>query len=117
MAKKKEVKDIEVLADIHVLNEIKEAIEEASVESQVAEAKEETEASVESQVAEAKEETEASVETLEVVEDVVEQSVEEVFGDKDLVTFINNNGQLRTGQYGYISKRGYKAIEKYKSKK
>lgn len=102
MAKKKEVKDIEVLADVHVLNEIKEAIEEAEAESQVAEAKEETE---------------APVETLEVVEDVVGQSVEEVFGDKDLVTFINNNGELRTGQYGYISKRGYKAIEKYKSQK
>ena len=103
MAKKKEAKDIEVLADVQVLNEIKEAIEEAEVESQVAEAKEE--------------ETEAPVETLEVVEDVVNQSVEEVFGDKDLVTFINNNGELRTGQYGYITKRGYKAIEKYKSKK
>ena len=103
MAKKKEAKDIEVLADVQVLNEIKEAIEEAEVESQVAEAKEE--------------ETEAPVETLEVVEEVVNQSVEEVFGDKDLVTFINNNGELRTGQYGYITKRGYKAIEKYKSKK
>jgi len=95
MAKKKEVKDIEVLADVQLLNEIQEAIEEAEVET-------------------------LEVETLEVeteapIEVVEEPLVEEVFRDKDLVTFVNNKGELRIGQYGYISKRGYKAIEKYKS--
>ena len=94
MAKKKEAKDIEVLADVQVLNEIKEAIEEAHVVEEVAV-------------------VEAPIE----VKEVVKPSVEEAFGDKDLVTFFNNKGELRIGQYGYISKRGYKAIEKYKSKK
>lgn len=98
MAKKKEVKNIEVLADVQLLNEIQEAIEEVEVETPEVEA-------------------EAPVEVVEVVEEVVKPSVEEVFGDKDLVTFVNNKGELRIGQYGYISKRGYKAIEKYKSQK
>ena len=85
MAKKKEVKNIEVLADVQLLNEIQEAIEEVEVETPEVEA-------------------EAPVEVVEVVEEVVKPSVEEVLGDKDLVTFVNNKGELRIGQYGYISK-------------
>jgi hypothetical protein len=108
MAKKKEVKNIEVLADVQLLNEIQEAIEEVEVETPEVETLE-----VETPEVEA----EAPVEVVEVVEEVVKPSVEEVFGDKDLVTFVNNKGELRIGQYGYISKRGYKAIEKYKSQK
>lgn len=103
MEKKKEVKDIEVLADVQLLNEIQEAIEEVEVETPEVETPEV--------------EAEAPVEVVEVVEEFVKPSVEEPFGDKDLVTFVNNKGELRIGQYGYISKRGYKAIEKYKSQK
>jgi hypothetical protein len=106
MAKKKQGKDIEVLADVQLLNEIQEAIEEATVESTEVESTE-----VESKDLESKE-VEVQV---EVVEEPKEEPIEEVFGDKDLVTFENNKGELRIGQYGYISKRGYKAIEKYKS--
>lgn len=101
MAKKKQGKDIEVLADVQLLNEIQEAIEEATVESTEVESKDLESKEVEVQV--------------EVVEEPKEEPIEEVFGDKDLVTFENNKGELRIGQYGYISKRGYKAIEKYKS--
>jgi len=110
MAKKKEVKDIEVLADVQLLNEIQEAIEEQGAE--------ESEATVtEVETSEVTETLETKEEVKEVVEVLEKPSVEEVFADKDLVTFFNNKGELRIGQYGYISKRGYKAIEKYKSKK
>jgi hypothetical protein len=102
MAKKKQGKDIEVLADVQLLNEIQEAIEEATVEPTEVESKD-----LESKDLDSKE--------VEVQVEVVEEPIEEVFGDKDLVTFENNKGELRIGQYGYITKRGYKAIEKYKS--
>ena len=108
MAKKKQGKDIEVLADVQLLNEIQEAIEESTIESTEVESTE-----VESKDLESKE-VEVQV---EVVEEPKEEPIEEVFGDKDLVTFENNKGELRIGQYGYITKRGYKAIEKYKSQK
>lgn len=109
MAKKKGAKNIEVLADVQLLNEIQEAIEESTVESTLEESTDVETTKVEN----------TSVETteVEVVEEPKEEPVEEVFGEKDLVTFENNKGELRIGQYGYITKRGYKAIEKYKSQK
>jgi len=102
MAKKKEVKDIEALT------EIQEAIQEA----QVAEVLEEKHESIDTELAD--KEVEEVVDT-QIVEPKVE--AQETFSDKDIVTFVNKRGELRVGQYGYISKRGYKAIEKYKSKK
>lgn len=109
MAKKKGAKNIEVLADVQLLNEIQEAIEESTVESTLEES---------TDVETTEVETTSVVSTkVEVVEEPKEEPVEEVFGEKDLVTFENNKGELRIGQYGYITKRGYKAIEKYKSQK
>jgi len=104
MAKKKGAKNIEVLADVQLLNEIQEAIEESTVESTLEESTD-------------VETTDVETTKVEVVEEPKEEPVEEVFGEKDLVTFENNKGELRIGQYGYITKRGYKAIEKYKSQK
>ena len=109
MAKKKGAKNIEVLADVQLLNEIQEAIEESTVESTLEESTDVETTDVET--------TEVETTKVEVVEEPKEEPVEEVFGEKDLVTFENNKGELRIGQYGYISKRGYKAIEKYKSQK
>jgi hypothetical protein len=107
MAKKKGAKNIEVLADVQLLNEIQEAIEESTVESTLEESTDVETTDVET--------TEVETTKVEVVEEPKEEPVEEVFGEKDLVTFENNKGELRIGQYGYITKRGYKAIEKYKS--
>ncbi len=109
MAKKKGAKNIEVLADVQLLNEIQEAIEESTVESTLEESTDVETTEVET--------TEVETTKVEVVEEPKEEPVEEVFGEKDLVTFENNKGELRIGQYGYITKRGYKAIEKYKSQK
>jgi|Laugrespbdmm15sn_2_1035079.scaffolds.fasta_scaffold01930_2 hypothetical protein len=109
MAKKKGAKNIEVLADVQLLNEIQEAIEESTVESTLEESTDVETTDVET--------TEVETTKVEVVEEPKEEPVEEVFGEKDLVTFENNKGELRIGQYGYITKRGYKAIEKYKSQK
>lgn len=80
---------------------------------------------------------EVETESVEVTEDVVETPIEEVkvvvepiqekveepkvepaqFKDTDIVTFYNNKGELRWAAYKYITKRGYKAIELYKTKK
>lgn len=109
MAKKKGAKNIEVLADVQLLNEIQEAIEESTVESTLEESTDVETTDVET--------TEVETTEVEVVEEPKEEPVKEVFGEKDLVTFENNKGELRIGQYGYITKRGYKAIEKYKSQK
>ena len=60
-------------------------------------------------------------ETLEVTEQVtepVEEKKEKKAEKKveylptDYVEYYNNQGQLRTGQYGYIAPRGYVAIRK-----
>lgn len=114
MAKKKGAKNIEVLADVQLLNEIQEAIEESTVESTLEESTDVETTDVETTEVET---TEVETTKVEVVEEPKEEPVEEVFGEKDLVTFENNKGELRIGQYGYITKRGYKAIEKYKSQK
>lgn len=66
--------------------------------------------------------------TEEVVEEVQVQVIQETkpvdtqkeaveFKDTDIVTFYNNKGELRWAAYKYITKRGYKAIELYKTKK
>lgn len=71
--------------------------------------------------------TEEAVETpimeVEVANESVQEKVEEPkvesaqFKDTDIVTFYNNKGELRWAAYKYITKRGYKAIELYKTKK
>ena len=116
MAKKKGAKNIEVLADVQLLNEIQEAIEEAKVEDTTVSEDIWVEVQLLNEIQETIEEVQVEP-TIQVVPAVVEEPVEEVFGEKDLVTFENNKGELRIGQYGYITKRGYKAIEKYKSQK
>ncbi len=90
----------------------------------------ETEVSVEDTVeveTESVEVTEEAVETpiieMEVANESVQEKVEEPkvepaqFKDTDIVTFYNNKGELRWAAYKYITKRGYKAIELYKTKK
>lgn len=71
--------------------------------------------------------TEEAVETpiieMEVAVEPIQEKVEEPkvdlaqFKDTDIVTFYNNKGELRWAAYKYITKRGYKAIELYKTKK
>ena len=54
--------------------------------------------------------TEQVAEPVEKKEKKVEKKVE--YLPTDYVEYYNNQGQLRTGQYGYIAPRGYVAIKK-----
>lgn len=54
--------------------------------------------------------TEQVAEPVEKKEKKTEKKVE--YLPTDYVEYYNNQGQLRTGQYGYITPRGYVAIKK-----
>ena len=99
----------------------KDKVTETEVLTQEVQVEETQQEVVESVIEDSPVEETTIQEVVEVVEEPKpeEPTIEEVpqFQDKDIVTFYNKRGELRWAAYGYITKRGYKAIEKYKSKK